>query len=305
MLYLFGMARVLLSLVGSQKILKIRPICNIVESVTDIKLLDLIIVKFAADVYKKWITIVHGLTPVCTLCAYRIYYIFTRSFALSRYGYDHRLIFSFYELLLLVIGLGVGIGVVAAVGGLAYCQMRSVLRNKTAIEDWIMAKAQDRRDHDPTLKAMVFPYDLGWRTNLRQVLSLSGNPVGDGYVWPLRPGCGTYDLTVEQLQQKDRKLKSSVLLLIKRPYSGSIVPVTFGCRTLCCPPCSGEARVAVAIGDVVSVTRSHKDWYYGVIVSSPQNGDAHPPKVLTKGWFPRACVSMRNDSSREDKSKQN
>ncbi|KAM3180846.1 hypothetical protein ACTXT7_015511 [Hymenolepis weldensis] len=233
-----------------------------------------------------------GCLYCCTLCAYRIYYVITRSFALFRFGYDHKLLFSFYELIILVIGLGLAFGVVLAVGGLGYCQIRGILRNKTAIEDWIMTKvsktiiafnyaisaAQDRRDNDPTLKPMVYPYDLGWKNNLQQI---------------------------EQLQQKSLKSKTAVLFRIRRPYSGSILPVTFGCRTFCCPPCSGESRIAVAIGDMVSVTRAHKRWYYGQILSPLQSDDVNPPKVPVKGWFPRACVSATNYTSREDKHKQN
>ncbi|VDO14222.1 unnamed protein product [Rodentolepis nana] len=213
-----------------------------------------------------------------TLCTYRIYYVFTRFFSIFRDVHDHRMIFSFYEIILVVIGLGVGFGVVIAVGGLAYCQIRGILRNRTVIEDWIMTKAHHRREYDLDLKEMVFPYDLGWRTNLRQV---------------------------EQLQQKAHKTKSSVLLIIKRSYSGSIMPVTFGCRTLFCPPCSGEGRVAVSTGDVVLVSRSNKYWYYGQVMPPPQNNDVQFPKVPIKGWFPRLCVSTTNDSSGEDKRKQN
>ncbi|VDL15941.1 unnamed protein product [Hymenolepis diminuta] len=192
-----------------------------------------------------------GCLYCCTLCAYRIYYVITRSFALFRFGYDYKVLFSFYELIILVIGLGLAFGVVLAVGGLGYCQIRGILRNKTAIEDWIMTKAQDRRDSDPTLKPMVYPYDLGWKNNLQQI---------------------------EQLQQKNLKSKTAVLFRIGRPYSGIILPVTFGCRTFCCPPCSGESRIAVAIGDVVSVTRAHKRWYYGQILSPSHSDDVNSPK---------------------------
>ncbi|KAM7542010.1 hypothetical protein Aperf_G00000006077 [Anoplocephala perfoliata] len=244
-----------------------------------------------------------GCLYCCALCAFRIYYVITRSFALYRFGYDYRLIFSFYEVTILVISLGLALGVVIAVGGLAYCQIRSILRNKTTIEDWIMIKAQDRRHNDRSLKPVVFPYDLGWKNNLLQVLSLSGTPVGDGYIWPLRPGCGTYDLTIEQLRQKSLKSKMAISFRIERPYSGSLLPVTFGCRTCCCPPCSGENRMAVAIGDVVSVTRAHKRWYYGQLLSSSGNGVAKFSKVPIKGWFPRVCVAVQN-GRRTEKPKQ-
>ncbi|VDL99158.1 unnamed protein product [Schistocephalus solidus] len=52
------------------------------------------------------------------------------------------MIFSLYEIFIVLVALGLAFGVVLAVGGLAYCQIRSIARNETAIENWIKTKAR-------------------------------------------------------------------------------------------------------------------------------------------------------------------
>ncbi|KAH9280844.1 Palmitoyltransferase ZDHHC6 [Echinococcus granulosus] len=239
-----------------------------------------------------------GCLYCCSLCSYRIYFVLTRSYALYRFGYDYRILFNFYEIAILLIALGLAFGVILAVGGLGYCQMKGILRNRTVIEDWIMTKASDRRGSESNPKPMVYPYDLGWKRNLLQVLSWRGNPVGDGYMWPLKPGCGTYDLTIEQLKQKNLKSKTAIPFRIERAYSGSMLAVSYGWRTCCCPPCSGENLMAVAVGHTVLVTRAHKGWYYGQLVSATEEGDGHSAKTPIKGWFPKACVSVAANRNR-------
>jgi hypothetical protein len=49
-------------------------------------------------------------------------------------------------------------------------QLRSILRNQTGIEDWIVEKAHHRRD--PGDPKFVYPYNLGWKNNLKQVRQL-------------------------------------------------------------------------------------------------------------------------------------
>lgn len=46
-------------------------------------------------------------------------------------------------------------------------QLRSIVRNQTGIEDWIVEKAHHRRN--PGDPKFVFPYNLGWKNNLKQV----------------------------------------------------------------------------------------------------------------------------------------
>lgn len=51
-------------------------------------------------------------------------------------------------------------------------QIKSILRNCTGIEDWIIEKAEERRNNDPTIPSFVYPYDLGWKENMYMVLYL-------------------------------------------------------------------------------------------------------------------------------------
>lgn len=93
-----------------------------------------------------------------------------------------------------ILSLGFAIGVVCAVGMLLFFQVRAILRNRTGIEDWIVEKAKYRRRSKSV--GFVFPYDLGWWRNVKEVLTISGQPVGNGLSWPVREGCTQYTLTV-------------------------------------------------------------------------------------------------------------
>lgn len=73
-------------------------------------------------------------------------------------------------------------------------QARSIMRNRTGIEDWILDKANYR--YEGTDKQFIFPYDLGTWENIKQVADASCAPVGDGIYWKVRNGCNQYTLTV-------------------------------------------------------------------------------------------------------------
>lgn len=47
--------------------------------------------------------------------------------------------------------------------------MKSILKNKTQIEDWICSKANDRRKGNKEIEPFLYPYDLGWKKNFTQV----------------------------------------------------------------------------------------------------------------------------------------
>lgn len=90
---------------------------------------------------------------------------------------------------------------------LLYFQLKSILRNRTGIEDWILDKAVYRRkmmmkaalevgDTEYQVEEFVYPYDLGKRKNITQVLNFSCMPIGDGVSWPIVEGCDQYTLTV-------------------------------------------------------------------------------------------------------------
>ena len=74
--------------------------------------------------------------------------------------------------------------------------MRAIFRNRTAIEDWIVEKAKYRREHINDLEKFTYPYDLGLINNIRQVASLSCEPIGNGIDWNVIDGCDQYTLTV-------------------------------------------------------------------------------------------------------------
>ena len=77
---------------------------------------------------------------------------------------------------------------------LSSSQLRSIWRNQTGIEDWIIEKANYRRKD--TEDKFVHPYDLGIWNNLKGVLTWTCIPDSDGIEWALLEGCGKYALTV-------------------------------------------------------------------------------------------------------------
>ena len=72
------------------------------------------------------------------------------------------------------------------------------MKNRTGIEDWILAKAQYRLYG--TNEKFLNPYDIGWRGNVKQVISWNCIPPGDGIYWPVIEGCDQFTLTVSFLQ---------------------------------------------------------------------------------------------------------
>nr|CAI5845035.1 unnamed protein product [Callosobruchus analis] len=198
-----------------------------------------------------------------------------------------------------VLALGFSIGVVIAVGMLLWLQVRAIIRNRTGIEDWILAKANFRRtaaasgSGENNEKYFVYPYDLGFRRNFLEVMNWTCQPVGDGIHWPVRPECDQYTLTREQLKQKKEKRLKTRLYSIVRPASGYWFPIfSHGIRICLNFPCTDEPRIQLAIGDKVQVTRWRKHWLFGELVQ--QDGDTSLVECDTsdrvRGWFPRRCA---------------
>ena len=80
--------------------------------------------------------------------------------------------------------------------------------------------------------------------NLRQVLTLTCDPAGDGIDWEVREGCDAYTLTVEQLEQKMEKRMRTREYQIVTEYSGSLCPVfSFGFKIGCRPPCTVSLKL--------------------------------------------------------------
>lgn len=147
------------------------------------------------------------LTSALLAGLYREYYVYYQQYSKATVK------LTTWSLILTVFNIGLSVGVVIAVGMLLFFQLKSIIRNKTGIEDWILEKAIYRRqamvkaareagDMEFKVDEFVYPYDLGgWRKNLAQVVGLSCLPVGDGIDWPVADGCDQYTLTVSLIAQ--------------------------------------------------------------------------------------------------------
>lgn len=220
----------------------------------------------------------------CVSLSCSLYYGLNRSY--YQYygtGTEPRITLTIWSLLAALLGLGLAIGVVIAVGLLLFFQLRSILRNRTGIEDWILEKANYRHRHADV--KFVYPYDLGKWENAKQVISWSCAPKGDGITWPVVEGTDQYTITREQLCQKAEKRERAREYEIIHHYSGSWFPITQGMSVCCRPPCTDEPRIRLVPGDLVRVTRWKAHWLYGnkCLPSSSTEG-------RVRGWFPRRCA---------------
>ncbi|KAJ0179046.1 hypothetical protein K1T71_005821 [Dendrolimus kikuchii] len=214
---------------------------------------------------------------VLTICMYhainRVWYVHNGT------GREPMIYLTLTTLLLTLLAIGMAVGVVLAVGTLLYFQIRGILRNQTTIEDWIVEKAVSRRV-EYGLPPFVFPYDLGWKGNVRIIFSSQL----DGLKWPLREGCGEYDLTREQQAQKqDKRLRSRLYSVIAN-YNGRWVPICTRPRAAVSAPCTDEPRLVLHVGDIIRATRQRKHWLFGEKLQG--DGEGRGPR----GWFPRDAV---------------
>lgn len=195
--------------------------------------------------------------------------------------------FRFYHLIAVLFCIGLSVGVTIAVGLLLYYQIKGIITNKTAIEAWIVEKADRPRTEGDIF---LYPYDLGWRENVKQVISLCHDYVGDGITWPVTEGCDQYTLTREQLQQKKLKRIRKICCTVVKSYNGRLIAWREGLRTCLCTPWSDEPRMKLQAGEIVLVSRVRKYWLYGEKLNSVPEfaSGTHLPEE--KGWFPRHCV---------------
>ncbi|GLV42049.1 uncharacterized protein CBL_04992 [Carabus blaptoides fortunei] len=217
----------------------------------------------------------------------RVWYLYYGS------GEEPIVYLNIYTLVLAVFALGLAVGVVLAVGMLLFFQIRAIVRNRTGIEDWILEKANHRLQH--SRETFVFPYDLGVSDNIKQVLNMTCEPVGDGVVWTVAEGCDQYTLTREQIEQKNEKRQRTRLYRITNPVSGSWFPIMQGFGVCLHPPCTDEPRIRLRPGDEVNVTRWRKYWLFGDKV----NGSSEENATKTRGWFPRRCAIEIIDANEE------
>ena len=140
--------------------------------------------------------------------------------------------------------------------------------------------------------AFIYPYDLGFKENLRQVFDWGKtfNVLGDGLTWPVREGTDEYALTREQLEQKKEKRQRTVRYEAVKSYKGSFFTIRYGLRTCICIPCSDETRIPIEKGDYLHVTRWEKYWLYGERVAANEESSSNRRRRRPRGWFPRCCV---------------
>jgi hypothetical protein len=164
------------------------------------------------------------------------------------------------------------------------------MRNQSGIENWILRKARDRNYR--RTKPFIYPYDLGFKENCRQVFDWTStfNVIGDGLTWPVRDDTDEYALTREQLEQKKEKRQRTVRYEAVKSYKGSFFTLKYGLRTCICIPCSDETRIPIEKGDYLLVTRWEKYWLYGERVIANQEGLNNRYRRRPRGWFPRCCV---------------
>ncbi|KAI6215869.1 hypothetical protein M3Y94_00435500 [Aphelenchoides besseyi] len=224
---------------------------------------------------------------------------------------------SAIEFVFVLLSGSFAIGVILAVGVLLYTQIAIVVRNKTAIEEYICSKA-----HYRGLDDFVFPYDLGWKRNIREVfpkwtISFAN---GNGIWWPVREGCTQFSLSEEQIMQKANKRHMARVFDIVTSNSGGLFgSYKAGIRTLFCQPCSDESRIPVQVGESYAITRANKRWIYGQRllkatedVNDESTNDIHGPwsanpyadrsreplnlkqALEPRGWFPRAFARQRS-----------
>ncbi|XP_041363852.1 palmitoyltransferase ZDHHC6-like [Gigantopelta aegis] len=205
-----------------------------------------------------------------------------------------------FEFILTMFGIGLAIGVVIAVGMLFYLQMKSILKNETGIESWIIDKAEDRL-REPEEGDFVYPYNLGYRRNFKEVFTWTGKPLSDGFTWNIVNGCDQYTLTIEQIKQKGEKRERTVQYVIMEGYSGYLFPFTKGLKVSCCIPCTDEPRISVKPGNKVWVTRWKRHWLYGTRLLTAEEKLVGTSKPRARGWFPRRCAKEVIDDNMNDK----
>nr|XP_017005426.2 LOW QUALITY PROTEIN: palmitoyltransferase ZDHHC6 [Drosophila takahashii] len=221
-----------------------------------------------------------------------------------RQGLDHLATVTLTptNLMACVVSLGVTTGIGLASIKLLYMQMKVILRNQTEIESWIVKKAVFRRNAYPgnRIKAFVFPYNLGWWINCREVFLSSG----DGISWPVAEGCNQYTLTKEQLEQKKDKRARTRRYICTRPATGHWVPIlSQGLWISLQIPCTDDPRIALQPGDSILVTRIQDYWLYGEReLSADEKDKGMRRKGAVRGWFPSCCAMeiLSEDSENEE-----
>uniref|UniRef100_A0A915Q0G9 Palmitoyltransferase n=1 Tax=Setaria digitata TaxID=48799 RepID=A0A915Q0G9_9BILA len=199
------------------------------------------------------------------------------------------IVLSLYSFIFVIFAFGLALGVIISVGFLLGLQIRGIARNRTGIEDYIVDKA-NVRERDGVF---IYPYDLGWRRNISDVLlTWNGIPKGNGIWWPVIHPATQFTFSEEQLLQKKYKRDNAHEVEIMQNFSGGYCSsLKFGICIWFCQPWSDEPRQPVRVGEHWMVTRVNKHWFYGTLLSVDETTGKESDKViLIRGWFPRICA---------------
>lgn len=213
---------------------------------------------------------------------------------------------SIHGIVMCIFSFALSVGIVICMLKLLGIQLTGIVHNMTEIEQWILEKARKRRNRcgpggcscsRPTPKPFIYPYDLGWWSNLGQVFNLDSQTRSRGVDWPVRKGCDLYALTREQLAQKvDKRLRTRTFRCT-RSVSGYWLPIlSQGMMVTFCIPCTDEPRICLEPNDVIKVTRLQRYWLFGERVEVVSCKQVERTGAI-RGWFPRRCaVDITNES---------
>ncbi|CAI2350765.1 unnamed protein product [Caenorhabditis sp. 36 PRJEB53466] len=197
----------------------------------------------------------------------------------------------------LLMAIAMAAAVAIALSVLLFTQIRYVVRNRTGIEEYIHGKAINLRkpneDDDEEETAWIqslgewkYPYDLGWRRNMREVLIglFDGRTKGNGTWWPVIEGCSQFTFTTEQLIQKESKRGRARIVTIKSDFDGKCgSSFKYGCKLWMKQPIIDGKCLKVSAGETIIATRAISGWAYGFRGEEPRN----------KGWFPIEVTNLR------------
>lgn len=209
---------------------------------------------------------------------------------------------STFSLLMCIISFALAVGLVICMLKLLVIQLWAIVQNKTEIEQWIHQKAWQRRKRcclkkdtarcRRPIKPFVYPYDLGWWSNLGQVFNLDSQHRSRGIDWPVRKGCDPFALTREQLAQKaDKRLRTRTFRCIKRATGNWLPLYSQGLMVTICLPFSDEPRICLEPNDLIRVTRLQTFWLFGErVISNSNSVEERRKSDAIRGWFPRCCA---------------
>ncbi|XP_068153279.1 palmitoyltransferase ZDHHC6 [Drosophila tropicalis] len=208
--------------------------------------------------------------------------------------------FTLMSIIMCILGMGLAIGVVIGLSMLLYIQLKTIVMNQTGIEIWIVEKARYRLYRNGESEDdFVYPYDLGWKLNMRQVFNEDCRNRGDGIQWAVAKGCDQFTLTREQLAQKEEKRARTRTYKCIGKVTGRWLPIwSQGWRVCVAAPCTDEPRIRLQPDDIIKVTRFRKHWLFGERVPTDDelaDGKKRLRKGAIRGWFPRRSVIEINE----------